>query len=66
VGIQNGTLAMAKRPPSVNAITAGLLNNPDMAIPAAIYSLFMYVTGFIAIRYGRKLAATNPLLESQV
>ncbi|MEA5579003.1 bile acid:sodium symporter family protein [Anabaena sp. UHCC 0451] len=53
VGLQNGTLAIA--------ITAGLLNNPDMAIPAAVYSLFMYLTGFIAIRYGRKLAATNPL-----
>lgn len=36
MGIQNGTLAIA--------ITAGLLDNPDMAIPAAVYSLFMYVT----------------------
>jgi BASS family bile acid:Na+ symporter len=51
VGIQNGTLAIA--------ITAGLLNNPDMAVPAAIYSLFMNVTGLIAINYGRKLAAKN-------
>lgn len=51
VGLQNGTLAIA--------ITAGLLNNPDMAIPAAIYSLLMYVTGFWAIRYGRKVAATE-------
>ncbi|AFY42496.1 bile acid:sodium symporter family protein [Nostoc sp. PCC 7107] len=61
VGIQNGTLAIA--------ITAGLLNNPDMAIPAAVYSLFMYVTGLIAINYGRKLAATTPIsqpLESKV
>jgi len=33
VGIQNGTLAIA--------ITAGLLNNPDMAVPAAVYSLLM-------------------------
>jgi len=49
--IQNGTLAIA--------ITAGLLKNPDMAIPAAIYSLFMYVTGFIAIFYGRKIASTK-------
>ncbi|BAZ04634.1 bile acid:sodium symporter family protein [Calothrix sp. NIES-3974] len=48
VGFQNGTLAIA--------VTAGLLNNPDMAIPAAIYSLFMYVTGFAAIHYGRKQA----------
>ena len=46
VGIQNGTLAIA--------ITAGLLNNPDMAVPAAVYSLFMYVTGFGAILYGRQ------------
>jgi bile acid:Na+ symporter, BASS family len=47
VGIQNGTLAIA--------ITAGLLKNPDMAVPAAVYSLFMYVTALIAIFYGRKL-----------
>ncbi|MCS5698665.1 bile acid:sodium symporter family protein [Cyanobium sp. FGCU-52] len=46
VGIQNGTLAIA--------ITAGLLNNPDMAVPAAVYSLLMYVTGFGAILYGRQ------------
>lgn len=46
VGIQNGTLAIA--------ITAGLLNNPDMAVPAAIYSLLMYATGCGAIFYGRK------------
>ncbi len=51
VGIQNGTLAIA--------ITAGLLNNPDMAIPAAVYSLFMYVTGFVAIHYGKKFASIN-------
>lgn len=48
VGIQNGTLALA--------ITAGLLKNPDMAVPAAVYSLLMYLTGFVAILYGRKLA----------
>jgi bile acid:Na+ symporter, BASS family len=61
VGIQNGTLAIA--------ITAGLLNNPDMAVPAAIYSLFMNVTGLIAIHYGRKLAVTSAVpqpIESQV
>ncbi|RUS93949.1 hypothetical protein DSM106972_094860 [Dulcicalothrix desertica PCC 7102] len=48
VGFQNGTLAIA--------ITAGLLNNPDMAVPAAIYSLFMYITGFLTIYYGRRYA----------
>lgn len=46
VGIQNGTLAIA--------ITAGLLNNADMAVPAAVYSLLMYLTGFGAILYGRR------------
>ncbi|MFM7381978.1 MAG: bile acid:sodium symporter family protein [Microcystaceae cyanobacterium] len=46
VGLQNGTLALA--------ITAGLLNNLDMAVPAAVYSLLMYVTGFGAILYGRQ------------
>jgi len=35
-----------------------LLNNPDMAVPAAVYSLLMYVTGCVAIGYGRKLAET--------
>jgi BASS family bile acid:Na+ symporter len=47
VGIQNGTLAIA--------ITAGLLNNPDMAVPAAVYSLLMYATGSGAILYGRRM-----------
>jgi bile acid:Na+ symporter, BASS family len=46
VGIQNGTLAIA--------ITAGLLNNPDMAIPAMVYSLWMYVSAFVAVYFGRK------------
>jgi BASS family bile acid:Na+ symporter len=48
VGIQNATLAIA--------ITAGLLNNPDMAIPAAIYSLFAYATALLTIFYGRRTA----------
>jgi BASS family bile acid:Na+ symporter len=49
VGIQNGTLAIA--------ITAGLLKNNEMAIPAAVYSLLMYLTGFAAILYGRRTIA---------
>ncbi|MFM2063899.1 MAG: hypothetical protein RLZZ507_3570 [Cyanobacteriota bacterium] len=53
VGLQNGTLAIA--------ITAGILNNPDMAIPAAVYALYMNVTGFLAILYGRKLAANQSI-----
>ena len=39
VGIQNGTLAIAV------ASAPTLLNNPTMAIPAAIYSLLMFITG---------------------
>lgn len=39
VGIQNGTLAIAI------ASSETLLNTPTMAIPAAIYSLLMFVTG---------------------
>ena len=41
VGIQNGTLAIAV------ASAPTLLNNPTMAIPAAIYSLLMLATGGI-------------------
>ncbi|MBF2027555.1 MAG: bile acid:sodium symporter family protein [Oscillatoriales cyanobacterium C42_A2020_001] len=48
VGVQNGTLAIA--------ITAGLLKNPDMAVPAAVYSVFMNLMAFAAIAYGRRLA----------
>ncbi|XHX79850.1 MAG: bile acid:sodium symporter family protein [Stenomitos frigidus ULC029] len=55
VGIQNGTLAIA--------ITAGLLNNPDMAVPAAVYSLLMYVTGFGAILYGRQAISSASSLK---
>ena len=55
VGIQNGTLAIA--------ITAGLLNNPDMAVPAAVYSLLMYVTGLGAILYGRQALSSASSLK---
>jgi bile acid:Na+ symporter, BASS family len=53
VGIQNGTLAIV--------IAARLLNNPDMVIPAVIYSLMMYVTAISAISYGRRYAQANQL-----
>ncbi|WP_416675703.1 bile acid:sodium symporter family protein [Egbenema bharatensis] len=52
VGIQNGTLAIA--------ITAGLLNDADMAVPAAVYSLLMYLTGFGAVFLGRKVSRGVP------
>jgi bile acid:Na+ symporter, BASS family len=51
VGIQNGTLAIA--------ITAGILKDAEMAIPAAIYSLFMYLTGFAVIAYSKKLTSSS-------
>jgi BASS family bile acid:Na+ symporter len=35
----------------------GLLKNPDLAIPAIVYSLWMYASAFIAVYYGRKKAA---------
>lgn len=43
VGIQNGTLAIAI------AASPSLLNNPAMAIPAAIYSLVMFMTGGVFV-----------------
>lgn len=42
-GIQNGTLAIAI------ATSSLLLNNSQMSVPAAIYSLFMFATGGIAV-----------------
>ncbi len=51
VGIQNGTLAIA--------VTAGLLDNPDMAVPAAVYSLLMYLTALVAIGYGRRVSRST-------
>lgn len=42
-GIQNGTLAIAI------AASATLLNNPMIAIPPAVYSILMFVTGGIAV-----------------
>lgn len=49
-GIQNGTLGIA--------IAAGILGSGQMAIAPAIYSLIMFVTGFIAIAvFSRMVAA---------
>jgi BASS family bile acid:Na+ symporter len=42
-GIQNGTLAIAI------ATSSMLLNNSQMSVPAAIYSLFMFATGGVAV-----------------
>jgi BASS family bile acid:Na+ symporter len=49
VGIQNGTLALA--------IALGLLESPRLAIPAVVYSLFMFLSGiFMILRFGRRRA----------
>jgi BASS family bile acid:Na+ symporter len=48
-GIQNGTLAIA--------IAAGttLLDNPQMAIPPAVYSILMFISGALVVYwYGKK------------
>ena len=45
-GIQNGTLGIA--------IATTLLNNPAMSIPAAIYSLLMFVTSIGIIWWGNR------------
>ncbi|MGB5594429.1 MAG: bile acid:sodium symporter family protein, partial [Crocosphaera sp.] len=53
VGIQNGTLAIT--------IASTLLNTPSMAIPAAIYSLLMFVTsaGFALLVRNRKVISVQ-------
>ena len=46
-GIQNGTLAIV--------IATAILKQPDMALPAGVYSLLMFVTGGVIMwYYGRK------------
>lgn len=47
-GIQNGTLAIA--------IAVGILGNTAFAIAPAVYSLIMFLTGFIVVYIGAKKA----------
>ena len=63
-GIQNGTLAIAI------ATSSALLNNSQMSIPAAVYSLLMFVTGCVAVyifrrkdSYSRRTAG-SPAVEA--
>ncbi len=61
VGIQNGTLAIAI------ASAPTLLNQPVLAIPAAIYSLVMYLTGAAFVRWAtqsRQLNGAKSVQES--
>ena len=58
IGIHNGTLAIAL------ALSPALLNNPTMAIPAALYGFIMFFTaalfGWLVNRvHGRELAAAS-------
>ncbi len=48
-GIQNGTLAIAI------ATSATLLNNPQIAVPPAVYSLIMFITGGILVSWFGKM-----------
>jgi BASS family bile acid:Na+ symporter len=52
-GIQNGTLAIAI------ATSSLLLNNSEMSVPAAVYSLLMFVTGGAAVFVFRKMTAAR-------
>lgn len=51
IGIHNGTLAIAI------ASSPGMLNSLPMAVPAALYSLLMYITGTIWIQILRRRRA---------
>lgn len=49
-GIQNGTLAIAI------ALSPAILNNTEIAIPGAIYSLLMFLTATLVVLWSRKRA----------
>ena len=56
-GIQNGTLAIAL------ALSPVILNNTQMAVPAAIYSLLMFVTAAVVILISKKQNSQEALKE---
>lgn len=63
IGIHNSTLAIAL------AMSPSLLNNSTMAIPAAIYSIIMFITAaafgwWVNYAHGRELA--DPVVEATV
>lgn len=55
VGIQNGTLAIAI------ASAPLFLNTPSMAIPAAVYSLLMFVISGLFAWWSQRHLSTNPI-----
>lgn len=58
-GIQNGTLAITI------ATSAFLLNNSEMSIPAAVYSIIMFITGGVAVYIFSRRALSESLRESK-
>jgi BASS family bile acid:Na+ symporter len=56
-GIQNGTLAIAL------ALSPAILNNTQMAVPGAIYSLLMFVTAAVVIILSKKENASESRKE---
>ena len=52
-GMQNGTLAIAI------ATSATLLNNPQIAIPPAIYSIIMFVAGAVVSYFFSRINSEN-------
>ena len=52
VSLQNAALAIG--------ITAGLLDNPAMAVSPALYGLWMYVSALLLVGAGRRFAARGP------
>ncbi len=55
IGVQNGTLAIL--------VATTLLHSPALAIPAAIYSLSMFLTSFFTILLARKKTSAAKVIE---
>ncbi|MGB3136343.1 MAG: bile acid:sodium symporter, partial [Nodosilinea sp.] len=58
IGLQNGTLAIAI------ASAPTLLNQPEMAIPAAVYSLLMFATGGVLAWWATRRGSGEKTLAS--
>ncbi len=57
LGIKNGTIALM--------VTLTLLESSDMSIPAAVYGVLMFPTGFILVSFGRRLIAGSAVVKSE-
>lgn len=54
-GLQNAALAIG--------ITAGLLDDPAMAVAPALYGLWMYLSALLLVAVGRRAAARGPAAD---